>query len=193
MSPYDKRTPYRSARGVRAGPHAQAGSVRLGKTMLFASFAAALGLLSLVFDSTLNSRNNPNQHVASRVDDAGIVEVELVQGRGGHYVATGKINAQHAVFLLDTGATHVSVPANVANAIGLKRGAPMQVSTANGTITTYSTKLDSVELGDIRIGNVRASINPHMEGDEVLLGMSFLRNLELVQRDRTLKLRQYSR
>ena len=37
---------------------------------------------------------------------------------------------------------------------------------------------------------MRASINPHMQGEEVLLGMSFLRHLELVQRDRELTVRQ---
>ncbi|MGI9334732.1 MAG: retropepsin-like aspartic protease family protein, partial [Gammaproteobacteria bacterium] len=89
--------------------------------------------------------------------------------------------------------TDVSVPAGLARRIGLERGMPLQTHTANGTITTYRTRLASVVLGDIELGNVRASINPHMQGDEVLLGMSFLRNLELVQRDRTLTLRQFPR
>ena len=91
---------------------------------------------------------------------------------------------------MDTGATSVSVPASVARPIGLKRGAPQRANTANGQITTYATRLDEVRLGDIRLDNVRADINPHMQGDEVLLGMSFLRKLEFTQRDRELTIRQ---
>jgi aspartyl protease family protein len=38
---------------------------------------------------------------------------------------------------------------------------------------------------------VRASINPNMQGNEVLLGMSFLKHLEFTQRGDSLTLRQY--
>ena len=57
-------------------------------------------------------------------------------------------------------------------------------------ITTYSTRLDEVRLGNIELNNVRADINPHMRSDDVLLGMSFLRKLEFTQRDRELTIRQ---
>ena len=66
----------------------------------------------------------------------------------------------------------------------------MQAQTANGVVTTYRTRLTSVALGTIAISNVRAHINPGMTGDEVLLGMSFLRDLELTQREGLLTLRQ---
>ena len=52
------------------------------------------------------------------------------------------------------------------------------------------TVLDSVQLGNIALDRVRASINPGMQGNEVLLGMSFLRELELMQRGTTLTLIQ---
>jgi aspartyl protease family protein len=84
----------------------------------------------------------------------------------------------------------VSVPAGVAARLGLKRGVPLRANTANGVITTYSTRLDQVRLGDIELDNVRADINPHMQGNDVLLGMSFLRKLEFTQRDRELTIRQ---
>ena len=120
----------------------------------------------------------------------GVREVVLRQNRAGHYVASGGINGQPVTFLLDTGATSVSIPASVAGRLGLKRGAAMRAHTANGTVTTYATRLDEVRLGNISLENVRADINPHMLGDEVLLGMSFLRKLEFTQRDRELTIRQ---
>ena len=78
----------------------------------------------------------------------------------------------------------------LARRLDLSRGAPIQAQTANGIETTYRTRLDSVRLGTIRIDGVRAHINPGMSGDEVLLGMSFLRDLEFQQRDGVLTLRQ---
>jgi len=56
-------------------------------------------------------------------------------------------------------------------------------------VEVYATRLDTVALGEIELTNVAASINPAMLGSEVLLGMSFLRHLELVQRDGQLKIR----
>jgi len=41
------------------------------------------------------------------------------------------------------------------------------------------------------MNNVRASINPYMDGEEILLGMSALKQLELLQQGKTLTLKQY--
>jgi aspartyl protease family protein len=117
--------------------------------------------------------------------------VKLQRNRRGHYVASGTINGQPVVFFLDTGATIVSIPEPVARRLNLQRGVELQASTANGTVTTYSTELDSVAVGDIELHRVRASINPQMQSDEILLGMSFLKHLEFTQRGETLILRQY--
>jgi len=38
--------------------------------------------------------------------------------------------------------------------------------------------------------DVQAGINPHMKGEEILLGMSFLRNLSITQENNTLTIRQ---
>jgi len=75
------------------------------------------------------------------------------------------------------------------NLNGLKKGAALSALTANGTVEVYATRLDRVSLGNIELANVSASINPAMLGKEILLGMSFLRHLELVQRDGQLKIR----
>ncbi|MCK5899141.1 MAG: TIGR02281 family clan AA aspartic protease, partial [Methylococcales bacterium] len=131
----------------------------------------------------------PNQSVEVKYDHDRIPEVMLKQNRRGHYVANGTINNQKVTFLLDTGATGISIPQGVAQRLQLKSGYPTQVNTANGTITVYSTELKTVSLGAIRLTNLRGHINPHMEGDEILLGMTFMRHLELIQRDQTLLLR----
>jgi len=46
-------------------------------------------------------------------------------------------------------------------------------------------------MGSIKLVNVRASINPYVTGDDVLLGMSFLKYLEFTQKGTQLTIRQY--
>ena len=159
--------------------------------MITAAWMLLLVILTVYFSGWLEKRDNPNQLVAGGTSQDGVHEVNLKQNRSGHYVASGTINGATVRFLLDTGATNVSVPGRLAKRLSLKVGHAERVETANGTITTYFTRLDNVDLGTIRLRGVRAHINPHMNGDEVLLGMSFLRHLELVQRDGSLTLRQY--
>ena len=73
---------------------------------------------------------------------------------------------------------------------GLEKGNPQTASTANGNVTVYSTLLDQISVGDIALYNVKANINPHMDGEEILLGMSFLRNLSVTHEDGKLSIRQ---
>lgn len=175
-----------------AGPGSNSSPRRLGTGMIAAAWLLVLGLLTAWFSGWLERQRNPNTEVAGVVlaDDAR--QVVLRQNRRGHYVANGRINGsqQPITFILDTGATTVSIPTGVARALNLPRGRAALAYTANGTVTTYATRLDSVELGNIVLHNVRAHINPGMEGDEVLLGMSFLRQLDFSQRGEILTLRQ---
>ena len=100
------------------------------------------------------------------------------------------INGRQVEFLLDTGATHVAVPASLAIDLGLTPGVPISYHTANGTVTGYTTIIDRVRLGNIELHDVRAGIMPDVSG-EILLGMAFLKDLEFSQRGETLTLRQY--
>lgn len=163
----------------------------LGKGMFIAAWIVALGLLTLFFSDWEKQQNNPNQEFASQITPQGVREIVLRGNRYGHYVASGEINGQPVLFLLDTGATVISIPDKAARRLQLEEGAPFQVQTANGTIQVYSTRLQQLRLGDIVLHDLRATINPHMKGDEILLGMNVLKSLELIQRDNTLTLRQY--
>ena len=169
--------------------HSETSTHRLGKGMTLVAWLLVLGLFTLFFSHWLDGQRNPNQEVTSQTLTNGVHEVVLRQNRYGHYVATGKIDGQAVEFMVDTGATAVSVPASLAQQLGLRRGAPLTTITANGAITTYATILNSVQLGDIVLRDISASINP--KSDEVLLGMSFLKQLEFTQRGDTLTLRQY--
>lgn len=158
--------------------------------MIVLAWLLILGMLSAYFSGWLGTQRNPNQSIETLVTAGGAREVVLKQNRFGHYVASGQINGVAATFLLDTGATDVSVPSDLAQEAGLEVGAPARAQTAGGEITARMTRIDRVELGGIVLENVRALIIPHLRGDEVLLGMSFLRQLEFTQRGDELTLRQ---
>ena len=119
------------------------------------------------------------------------ISVVLQRNRAGHYVTAGEINGQPVTFLLDTGATGVAIPAHLAEKLGIQGGRPVRVQTANGLATSYLTRLDSVSVGDIKLNDVEAGVVPGFTGNQILLGMSFLRHIEFTQRGRTLVLRQY--
>jgi aspartyl protease family protein len=144
-----------------------------------------LGLLYLFFESSLQARTHPNRALQIAPGS----ELVLKRSRDGHYVFPGTINGQPVTFLLDTGATLVSVPAHLGGELGLKAGAPQQAMTANGTVTTRATRVDALAFGPFEIRGVPASLNPGMADNQVLLGMSVLKHLEFTQRGDTLILR----
>jgi aspartyl protease family protein len=157
--------------------------------MVGAMWLVLLGLLTLFFSDVLEKQHNPNQHIAN-VQRGAQQEIVLQRNKYGHYVASGMINQQPVVFMLDTGATDISIPAHVAERLGLKRGRPVTYRTANGPAINYMTQLESVSLGGITLYNLPASINPNVRHDDVLLGMSFLKHLEFSQKGDSLTLRQ---
>ena len=120
----------------------------------------------------------------------GVVEIRLQRNRGGQYVADGFINNKPVTFLVDTGASDVAIPIGVADKLNVNKGRQVLYNTANGTTVGYQTHLKKVQLGEIVIQDVRGGINPNMQGDFILLGMSFLKNLEFAQRGDTLTIRQ---
>ena len=148
-----------------------------------------LTALAFYFSGFLDRRDNPNRHLLQYVQHDGPLEVILHRNRSGHYIAPGQINGHDVHFLLDTGATTISVPERVARQAGLVPGRTSRVTTASGIVEVYQTELASVQLGNIRMHQVQAHINPHMPSDIVLLGMSFMKNLEMTQRDGVLTLR----
>jgi len=161
------------------------------KTMVVIAWVAALVFATYLFQQVLDNRYNPNQELALISGEAGVREVILQRNRQGQYVANGRINGQRVTFLLDTGATDVAIPEPLARRLGLSRGAGGFSQTANGTVAVWSTRLDSVQLGAVGLKDVQASIVPSLKmGSTVLLGMSFLKKLEMVQRGGQLTLRQ---
>ncbi|MDW5376431.1 TIGR02281 family clan AA aspartic protease [Halomonas sp. HP20-15] len=150
---------------------------RTGLGMMLLFWVIVLGLAGWWFQGRLDERRNPNAALATASVDAQPVTLE--RNAGGHFVATGRINGEPVEFLLDTGASLVSVPASLAERLGLERGDGVSFETANGQARGYLTTLDEIALGGLRASDVRGSINPGIGGDTALLGMSFLNRFDI--------------
>lgn len=166
---------------------------RAGTMMTVAAWLIFLAFLFGIFDYFVEMRINPNQNIATaeyQVNGELQREISLTRNVYGHYVSSGTINNEDVVFLLDTGATQVAIPEIVANRLGLEKRRVTMIKTANGNTRAYQTHLDSVALGDIRLYNLNATILENMSGEEILLGMNFLKHFEITQKGKVLTIRQ---
>ncbi len=109
----------------------------------------------------------------------------------GHFETPGTINGQMVNFLIDTGATSVAMNEVIANKLGIDfrySGSPTTVSTASGLAAAHSIKLDSVKIGEIELKNIDATVIEGGFPTEVLLGMSFLSQVDIERKGNKIKL-----
>ncbi|PKF58526.1 TIGR02281 family clan AA aspartic protease [Alteromonadales bacterium alter-6D02] len=163
---------------------------RIGKGMWVIFWCLALIGLVYFFQDKIDQQINPNEQIQSTITAQGRSSITLHQNRMGHYIATGTINNVPVTFLLDTGATQISIPAHLQQQLNLQSGRKQTVHTANGTVTVSSTQIEHLSLGNIEFYNLTANLNPGMTNNTILLGMNALKQLELVQRNNTLTLTQ---
>jgi aspartyl protease family protein len=115
--------------------------------------------------------------------------VVLPAGPGGHFISSGRINGSSVRFLVDTGATVVSMSAQEADRIGLqyRSGTPLQLNTANGAVQGFQIHLTSVGLGGVEVYNVPAIVTASPM-PFILLGNSFLTHFQLKRENDSLTL-----
>jgi aspartyl protease family protein len=129
------------------------------------------------------------QHFASSDQGGGRQTVNLAQDASGHFIADGQVNGTHIRFMIDTGATLVSIPMSEAARLGIdyQRGRPGYSILADGRrVASWRVMLDTVTLGDVTLLNVEGSVS---QGAGIpLLGMSFLNRTEMRREGQTLTL-----
>lgn len=154
-----------------------------GITMIVLAWLCLILLAGYYFYRAELDAIDPNRH--ANVDFVnGIETLELTANRDNHYFAPGKINGRDASFLLDTGATTVSIPAAMREKYGLQAKEDGWAYTANGRVRVQSTTIPKLEIAGIVLTDVDATLNPGMnDSDLVLLGMSALSRLNITIND----------
>ena len=109
-------------------------------------------------------------------------KIVMTAGSGGHFVTQGLINGRTVQLVVDTGATAVSLGIADAERIGLKykAGESVRMTTANGTVSGWRIKLDSMRVGEVDVYNVDAVVTPGSM-PFVLLGNSFLTRFQMTR------------
>jgi aspartyl protease family protein len=99
--------------------------------------------------------------VGSSNDGAVGARVVLSAGSGGHFVTLGQINGHAVQFIVDTGASAVSLSTEQAQRMGLnyQKGELTQMSTANGIVAAWRLKLASVSIGDVMVYEVDSVVS----------------------------------
>lgn len=117
--------------------------------------------------------------------------VTLFPDGQGHFVSQGRINGANVRFLIDTGASMVSLGASDARRLGINAatGEAGFAQTANGVVRVWEHRLDAVSLGGITLYGVRAIVHEN-DLPVALLGMSFLNRVEMDRKGTSLTLRK---
>ena len=119
-------------------------------------------------------------------------ELIVKANRYGNYQTTGQINGRDVLFIIDTGASLVSISKTTAHKLHLKysKSKPIRMQTASGTDRAYLTTIKNISIGNIVLHDVQAAVSSHNFPQYPLLGMSFLTQLDLHHNGNTMTLRK---
>jgi aspartyl protease family protein len=152
-------------------------------------------LLGMTFLSRLTMHRDGTRLVLSRKEglgkDANDKRPRLVLKEGGGMFATSAVvNGSTLPFIVDTGATNVSIDVPMAQQMGLnyQKGTPAMGSTANGPVRVWLVKFDTVSVGPITMYNVEGTVREGPALGVGLLGMSFLNRIEMRREGQALTL-----
>ena len=108
-------------------------------------------------------------------------EVRLASHANGHYFGNAIINGKNVQFVIDTGATAVTMNSTLAKIIGidLARAQTTRVATAQGVTVGHTVMLSKVTVGSITVDNVSAIVIDGEYPVDMLLGNTFLSKVEM--------------
>jgi aspartyl protease family protein len=133
-----------------------------------------------------------NQSIAGNFKKPERNSMKIYPDSLGMYYVDGLINKQSTRFLVDTGASFVTMSGKKARALSIdfRKGTRSTAQTASAVIPVWQIRLKSVSVGGIQIRDVDAMV---IEGDqpfEVLLGNSYLRHMRIQQAGSVLEIQK---
>jgi aspartyl protease family protein len=131
--------------------------------------------------------------VTARRQAAPASEVQVWRNPQGMYTTVGSINGLPVSFMVDTGATLVTLNSGQARRLGIDyrvTGSQSAVTTASGVEPAWSVMLDRVRVGELELHNVAAVVLEGAQPRTALLGMSYLGRLEISNSGRRMTLKK---
>lgn len=127
-------------------------------------------------------QENPCADTAKSVSswgNAGGAPLVINQGHQGHYFIDGSVNDKPLNFVVDTGASIVSLPQTIAGKAGLACQRKAILRTGNGNTEACTTTITSLKFGNFTFKNIEAIVAPNL--DQPLLGMNVLKQFRIEQ------------
>jgi aspartyl protease family protein len=114
-------------------------------------------------------------------DDSATENKTLVigQGNGGHYFIEGAVNDSYLNFVIDTGATVVTLPLATAANAGVKCRGKAMMQTGNGVSQACTAIIQKLRFGHFTLHYVQALVAPNL--GQPLLGMNVLKQFRVEQ------------
>lgn len=107
-------------------------------------------------------------------------DLVIPRSHDGHFYTMGTVNGQEAKFLVDTGASLVSVSEAFAQQALIHGGVPTTFKTANGDRLGRVVDDVGVAIGPVRLTNVKVGVGISASDDnDALLGQSFLSKFDI--------------
>jgi len=107
-------------------------------------------------------------------------DMTIARARDGHFYVAGMVAGQPVTFLVDTGASLVTVSQEFADAAGLDGGTPTRFHTANGVLDGRVVADVPVSIGPAAVSGVKVAVGLVGVGrDKALLGQSFLSRFQI--------------
>ena len=153
--------------------------------MRFLIAALVLGTLSLLSANMLEEqmrapaavRTIQRPQTAQRPQKPADTRTVVIPSQDGHFAAEARVDGRPVAFMVDTGASLITLRASEASRLGYRprdNDYTVRVSTANGEGRAAAIELSMVEVGEIMVRDVPALVVPDNALSVNLLGMSFL-------------------
>ncbi len=131
-------------------------------------------------------------HIGGKFKAAkGGVTSTIAPDSNGMYWVSGSINGFQMSFIVDTGATLISMNKHDARRIGLNyklEGRVSSANTASGVSKIYIMNLDKVKVGDIEVRDIEGAIHDSDFPKVALLGNTFLNKVKMKREGQLLQL-----
>ncbi len=124
---------------------------------------------------------------APAIQASGGADAVLTRAASGHFYASGRINGFPVVYIVDTGATLVTLTPDQAHNAGVTQCTPTQVRTASGINEGCVARVSDICFAQFCVKDSEVYISKGMIG-EALLGMNVLRNFRVTQQGDTMRI-----
>jgi aspartyl protease family protein len=164
--------------------------VRVGQTFQGVTLVSSEQTRVTVEIEGMRQKLGLSQHIGSVYESPSETLVTIPRNDLLQYQTRAEINGRSTIVLVDTGANIMALSESQARSLGVdyKKGQRSKLQTASGVVNAREITLYSVDVGGLRVENVRATV---VEGNYpaiILLGMSYLKHVNLTENNGILTL-----